>query len=96
MSQAGTLVDVTEDEYSIILSKENFSPGTYTFVVVNAGKIAHNLHVSGPDIEDAASANMAHGDSTTLTVTFGSGEYHLFCGSGTDREKGMDATIIVP
>lgn len=94
-SQVGTRVTVEETEYAIAVSTTAFSPGTYTFDIVNKGKAAHNLHITGPGIEDAASNNMASGHSTTLTVTLQAGEYILFCASGEHRTEGMQVIITV-
>jgi plastocyanin len=94
-AQVGTLVTVEETEYAIAVSTSTFSPGIYTFEIVNKGKGAHNLHITGPGIEDAASDNMASGHSTTLTVTLQAGEYSLFCASGDHRTEGMLTLIAV-
>jgi plastocyanin len=94
-SQVGTRVTVEETEFAIAVSTSTFSPGTYTFDIVNKGKGAHNLHITGPGIEDAGSDNMASGHSTTLTVTLQAGEYTLFCASGDHRTEGMELLITV-
>jgi plastocyanin len=94
-SRVGTLVTVEETEYAIAVSTSEFSPGIYTFEIVNKGKVAHNLHIMGPGIEDAGSDNMASGHSTTLTVTLEVGEYILFCASGDHRTEGMQVNITV-
>jgi plastocyanin len=94
-AQVGTRVTVEEKEYEIILSTTTFSPGIYTFEIVNNGLVAHNLHITGPGIEDAASANMASHHSTTLTVTLAAGEYILFCATSNHRVEGMEAIITV-
>ena len=94
-SQVGTRVTVEEKEYEIVLSTVTFSPGVYTFDIVNLGRVAHNLHITGPGIEDAASNNMASRHSTTLTVTLEAGDYILFCASGEHRTEGMETTITV-
>jgi plastocyanin len=94
-SQVGTLVTVVETEYAITVSAGAFSPGIYTFEIVNNGQIAHNLHITGPGIEDAASANMASSHSTTLTVTLQGGEYILFCATSDHRAEGMEVLITV-
>jgi plastocyanin len=94
-SEVGTRVTVEEKEYEIGLSTGTFSPGTYTFEIVNLGRVAHNLHITGPGIVDAASDNMASRHSTTLTVTLEAGEYILFCASGEHRTEGMETFITV-
>ncbi len=94
-SRVGTLVTVEETEWDITVLRDDFEPGVYTFEIVNDGIAAHNLHVTGPGIEDAASNNMASRRSTTLTVTLEDGEYILYCASGDHRSKGMEAIIYV-
>ena len=96
VDRAGTHVTVIEKEYSIaVVGTTHFSPGTYTFDVVNDGLIAHNLHITGPGIEDAGSDNVASTHSTTLTVTLEDGVYTLFCAAGDQRAKGMELQIAV-
>jgi uncharacterized cupredoxin-like copper-binding protein len=92
----GTVVIVTEVEYSISLSPTQFRPGPYTFEVHNEGGSTHNLRITGPGIGDAETPNIAPDGTASLTVTLQSGEYDFFCATTGHKEAGMDATVKVP
>jgi len=91
----GTVVVVTEDEYSIVLSETQFRAGAYTFEVHNDGGATHNLRITGPGLGDAETPNIAPDGTGSLTVTLQSGEYDLFCATQDHKMAGMDATIKV-
>ena len=92
----GTVVTVTEDEFSLELSTTRFRPGLYTFEVRNHGGNTHNLRITGPGIDDAVTPNIAPDGVEYLIVTLQAGEYSLYCETAGHREAGMDATITVP
>src|SRR4051794_17921083 len=75
---SGTRVTVTETEYGLKLSRSSFTPGTYTFVADNKGKITHALSVDGPGVEDAKTKNIQSGQQAMVTVTFKKGTYDLY------------------
>jgi plastocyanin len=91
----GTVVTVTEKEFSISLSQTTFTPGVYTFVVNDEGSATHNLIIEGPGVTGAATSDISAGGTATLTVTLESGTYELWCGIGAHRASGMDMTITV-
>jgi plastocyanin len=91
----GTVVNVTEKEFSIALSQATFTPGTYTFVVKDDGATSHNLNIKGPGVTNAATSTISAGGSTSLTVTLKSGSYELWCSIGNHKANGMDMTIAV-
>lgn len=91
----GTVVNVTEKEFSIALSQATFTPGTYTFVVKDEGAVSHNLNIKGPGITNAVTSTISAGGSTSLTVTLKSGSYELWCSIGSHKANGMDMTIAV-
>jgi len=94
-SAEGTVVTVTEKEFSIELSQSDFTPGTYTFTVDNEGQGPHSLHIVGPGLEDQGTSTIASGGTSSLTVTLGSGSYELYCSLPGHKENGMDITITV-
>ena len=51
--------------------------GLTTFVVVNRGKKAHMLVISGPGLRNARTSKLTAGRSTQLTVTLRPGAYEL-------------------
>jgi uncharacterized cupredoxin-like copper-binding protein len=92
---SGTRVTVTETEYGLKLSRSSFTPGTYTFVADNAGKITHALSIDGPGVEDAKTKNIQSGQMSTVTVTFKKGSYDLYCPIPGHKQLGMDKHIQV-
>ena len=61
-----------ETDFHIALSKKTFSPGTYTFVADNKGKVTHALEITGRAFT-AATADISPGQSVKLKVVFKSG-----------------------
>ena len=92
---SGTRVTVTETEYGLKLSRSSFTPGTYTFVADNKGKITHALSVDGPGVEDARTKNIQGGQEANLTVTFKKGSYDLYCPITGHKQLGMEKHIQV-
>ncbi|MFF4360067.1 plastocyanin/azurin family copper-binding protein [Streptomyces sp. NPDC001604] len=92
---SGTRVTVTETEYGLKLSRSSFTPGTYTFVADNKGKITHALSIDGPGVEDARTKNIQGGQEANLTVTFKKGSYDLYCPIPGHKQLGMNKNIQV-
>ncbi|RPF30809.1 putative cupredoxin-like copper-binding protein [Streptomyces sp. TLI_185] len=92
---SGTRVTVTETEYGLKLSRSSFTPGTYTFVADNKGKITHALSVDGPGVEDAKTKNIQGGQEANLTVTLKKGTYDLYCPIPGHKQLGMNKNIQV-
>jgi plastocyanin len=89
-------VTATESEYKIVLSRPSMKPGTYSFVAVNKGKIAHSLAVNGPGIAHKRIAGIIPpGSSRTLTVTLRKGSYDIYCPVDGHKALGMDRKLIV-
>jgi plastocyanin len=91
----GTVVNVTEKEFSIALSQATFKPGVYTFVVKDDGAVSHNLNIKGPGIAGTATSTIKAGGSESITVTLAAGSYELWCSIGSHKASGMDKTITV-
>jgi uncharacterized cupredoxin-like copper-binding protein len=92
---SGTRVTVTETEYALKLSRSSFTPGTYTFVSDNHGKITHALSIDGPGVEDAKTKNIQSGHEAMLTVTLKKGTYDLYCPVDSHKQLGMEQHITV-
>ncbi|GAA2473052.1 plastocyanin/azurin family copper-binding protein [Streptomyces longisporus] len=92
---SGTQVTVTETEYGLKLSRSSFTPGTYTFVADNKGKITHALSIDGPGVQDAKTKNIQSGQEANLTVTFKKGKYDLYCPIPGHKQLGMNKNIQV-
>ena len=70
-------------------------PGTYTFVVENAGEAPHALAIEGPGV-DEESATIEGGETAELTVEITEpGEYELICPVDGHREQGMEGTLVL-
>ena len=91
-SATSTTIRVSEKEFSIKLSKGSLAkPGTVTFDVTNAGKMAHNFRINGkqtPLIKPRKTAR--------LTVTFKKqGNYHYICAVPGHAALGMKGVFAV-
>jgi uncharacterized cupredoxin-like copper-binding protein len=78
-------VKATEIEYKITLSTHKVHHGVVTFVVKNAGHIAHNLTIQG----GKHTATIAPGKTAKLTVTLKKGSHTLYCSVPGHRQLGM-------
>ncbi|WP_370412288.1 plastocyanin/azurin family copper-binding protein [Streptomyces fradiae] len=87
---------VTTDlaDFKITLSQQNFTPGTYAFVMTNTGQHDHALEIEGPGGENR-SDTIAPGESTTLTVTLKDGTYEIYCPVDGHKDLGMKTEITV-
>ena len=91
-----TRVTVTEVEYKLTLSPTHLMPGTVTFVVVDKGKLAHSLAISGPGIKNRRlSGTVKPGASGSLTVALKAGTYTLWCPVPGHAALGMKTTVKV-
>jgi plastocyanin len=93
---AGNAVPVSETEFKIALPAQKVAPGKVTFAVRNAGKIQHDLVVSGSGVKGAAKTPLLNpGQSGKLTVTLAAGSYTLYCSVPGHRAAGMLAKLTV-
>jgi plastocyanin len=92
----GAEVAVTETEFKITLPAEKLAPGEVTFAVTNAGKIQHDLVVSGSGVKGTAKTPLLNaGQSAKLTVSLAAGTYTLYCSVAGHRAAGMVAKLTV-
>jgi uncharacterized cupredoxin-like copper-binding protein len=82
-------------EYHIALSQQSFSPGTYSFVATNNGKVTHALEIDGPGVEDQKTTLLQPGQSANLAVNLQKGTYQVYCPVGAHKGLGMATTITV-
>jgi uncharacterized cupredoxin-like copper-binding protein len=94
-STAGIAVDVTATEYAFTLSRKDFTPGTYTFQMDNAGSAPHAMTIKGPGVESASSETVQGGAQAHVTVTLQPGRYQMWCPVGNHRQLGMQLTFDV-
>ena len=90
----GNRVTVIETEYHIAVPQTSYSPGSYTFTAVNAGRILHSLTITGPGV-NATTKNLSPGASGSITVTLQAGSYDVFCPIDSHKSLGMNQEISV-
>ena len=89
-----TRVTVTEVEYKLTLSRTHLSAGKTTLVVVDKGKLAHSLSISGPGLKKRLiSGTIKPGTSRSVTVTLKAGTYTLWCPQPGHAALGMKTTL---
>jgi uncharacterized cupredoxin-like copper-binding protein len=93
LAKPGPVV-VAEKEYSITLPADTFEAGTYGFEVGNAGKIPHDLAVSGPGFRGKTPL-IQPGDEAKLQAELGPGRFVLICTVPGHEELGMKTEITV-
>ncbi|MGZ4389711.1 MAG: plastocyanin/azurin family copper-binding protein [Gaiellaceae bacterium] len=91
---AGKPIPVKESEFHIVLAAKTLKPGTYTFVVKNAGKIQHDLAVKGGKV-NVKTPLINPGATAKLTVKLPAGTYTLYCTVPGHRAAGMQAKLTV-
>ena len=82
-------------EFHIALSKQSFSPGAYSFVATNSGKVTHALEIDGPGVEDQKTTLLQPGQSANLAVNLQKGTYQIYCPVDGHKAAGMATTITV-
>lgn len=87
-------VAVRELEFKILLPKTSLSPGTYTFDVSNAGKIQHDLTITGPGGKKAT-PTISPGSSGKVTANLQKGTYDFYCSIPGHKAAGMDVKVTV-
>jgi Copper binding proteins, plastocyanin/azurin family len=93
---ASRTIKVTETEFKIQLPPlKELGQGRYTFDVHNAGKIPHDLVVTGGDVSREGTKTIPAGGDAKLTVALGPGSYTLYCSVPGHRQLGMQATLSV-
>jgi plastocyanin len=93
---ASNQVTVQMTEFHLALPQQSFTPGTYTFVAVNAGQTVHAIEIDGPGVSDQRTpGDVRPGQSASLTVTLQPGSYELYCPVDGHKSKGMDTHFTV-
>ena len=88
-------VAVTEGEMYIEPAEDSYSAGSYTFEVVNEGRMPHDFVVERDGADVAATDILQPGQSATLTVTLEQGDYVFYCSVGSHRASGMETPVTV-
>ena len=90
-------IAVTESEFKIALPTESgLTAGNYTFAVKNAGKIGHDLAITGAGVPGTPkTALISAGGTSKLTVALKAGTYTLFCTVPGHKAAGMVAKLTI-
>jgi plastocyanin len=92
---SGQQVTVQMTDFRLALP-ETLTPGTYTFVAVNAGQTVHAIQIDGPGVSDQRTpGDVRPGQSASLTVTLQPGSYDIYCPVDGHRAMGMDTHFTV-
>jgi plastocyanin len=92
---SGTEVPVSLTDYHISLSKMDFAPGAYTFVVKNDGRDDHKLEIEGNGMSDKRTGTIKAGQTEKIAVTFKAGTYDMYCPVDGHKGKGMSLQVKV-
>ena len=93
---AAHTIAVSEAEFKIVVPSTKLTPGKYTFVVKNAGKLAHDLVFEGPNISGREGTPLIQaGGTAKVTVSLAKGDYTLYCSVDGHRAAGMVTKITV-
>jgi plastocyanin len=90
----GQNISVRESEFKIQLPKTTFSAGTYMFAVSNAGKLPHDLTITGPGGKEATST-IVPGGRGSVTAHLEKGTYDFYCSIPGHKSAGMDVKVTV-
>ncbi|MFL5910072.1 MAG: hypothetical protein ACJ768_05820 [Gaiellaceae bacterium] len=95
-SAATATIKVTEREYHIGLSASTAKAGSVTFVVHNAGKIAHKLDLAGGGLKATVrTPSIAPGATRRVTVKLTGGKLSLWCPVPGHAALGMKTSLKV-
>jgi uncharacterized cupredoxin-like copper-binding protein len=96
-SAVAKTIPVKESEFKIQLpALTQLQGGKYTFVVKNAGKIQHDLAISGGSVAGNTKTPLLNpGQSAKLTVSLQTGNYTLWCTVPGHKAAGMVAKLSI-
>lgn len=93
--RALTTVAVREIEWKVSLPTTKLKTATYLFKLTNAGKIPHNLTISGPQVQDAHTATIGPGQTAEVKAALVAGTYDFYCSVPGHKGLGMDTKVTV-
>jgi plastocyanin len=95
-SSAAHTIAVSETEFKIAVPSASLTPGKCTFVVKNAGKLAHDLVFEGSNVSGREGTSLIQpGGTSKVTVSLAKGDYTLYCSVDSHRQAGMVTKITV-
>jgi uncharacterized cupredoxin-like copper-binding protein len=93
---AARTIAVSETEFKIAIASTTLTPGKYTFVVKNAGKLGHDLVFEGSNVSGREGTPLIQpGGTAKVTVSLAKGDYTLYCSVDSHRQAGMVTKITV-
>ena len=92
---AAKTVQVTEKEFSIALASKSLKAGSYTFDVLNQGKIQHDLTIDGDGVKDKKTKLIDGGKSDKLSVKLKPAKYRFYCSVPGHEQAGMLVNVTV-
>jgi len=84
---------ITASEFSFKPKEVTVKPGPITFMIKNAGGVAHTFVIG--KVKNARIDEFDPGKTGTLKITLEPGKYKAFCDVPGHREAGMEMTITV-
>jgi uncharacterized cupredoxin-like copper-binding protein len=96
-SGGGNTVNLSETEFKIDPASPSVKKtGKVTFKVKNNGTITHAFNVEGPGIKETRTANIAPGQSATLTIdATKAGSLEFYCPIDGHKAQGMKGELKV-
>jgi plastocyanin len=90
-------MQVTEDEWSLVLSRQKLKPGRAVIEVFNLGQDAHDLVLQrkAKGAKAVVVPKLDHFMRKQVSVKLVKGVYALWCSLPRHRERGMSATLRV-
>jgi hypothetical protein len=99
-SPAPQRMQVTQDEWSLKLTRGRLKPGKVSIEVINFGQDSHDLVIlrkvkGSKPIRFAKQDNFMRGGRAEKVVTLLAGKYTLWCSLPKHKERGMVAPLTV-
>lgn len=97
MSVSPARVQVTADEYTLVLSRSAIKAGPAVIELVNLGEDEHDLAIRrvGPGAVTRRIATVSPGSTGDLSRRLRAGRFVLWCTLADHRARGMRATLIL-
>jgi plastocyanin len=89
-------VPVTEKEFSIALAgSTSLKAGSYSFDVLNQGKIQHDLTIDGDGVKNKKTKLIDGGKSAKLSAKLKPAKYKFYCSVPGHEQAGMKVNVTV-
>jgi plastocyanin len=89
-------IDVSETDFALSPANPTVKAGEVTFNATNDGQVTHSLEIEGPGEESELPADLAPGESGSVTVDLSKpGTYEWYCPIDDHKGMGMEGEITV-